>query len=441
MKTINNILAATVCFASLVGCQKEIDRFHGAKTGILELDIQNQHPATKAQVEVQDYPVIIMDAQGAQVERYETVAEVPSSIKLQVGNYTVESHSPVVLKKKMDIPYYAGKKDITILENITTPAEVICRMRNSKISVIYTPAFFETFKSWVITLNDGSETALSFSNENAVANVADVIYWLFDAGVNTITLDFTGVTKDGSKISQRTDITKDMNEHAGYDNDNECFGEGDSITFTFSPTESTEGKVNAISIEADIQFADGGSDDLVIDVVDPGFPDEPGDDDPDGPDGPGGGDEPGPEPPAEDVITLTMPEPISFTALTAATTDPSLGDVKIECKDGIKSVMVKVRSSSDDMIEQLTLVAAGYPGVDLVSGCEVVDNQNLVNFLGGLGQNLTVPAVGDKNYTFPVGNFFLFLAILPGTHNFDMTVTDVNNNTKTGTITVTVTEE
>ena len=123
-----------------------------------------------------------------------------------------------------------------------------------------------------------------------------------------------------------------------------------------------------------------------------------------------------------------------------ATADPTSGDVAMTAEKGLKSVSVKVNSSSDEMMEQLAAVADEYPGVDLVNGCEVVGNQNLVAFLGSLGKEITVPAQGDTNYTFPVGQFYLFLGILPGTHNFIMTVTDMEGNTKTGTVKVTITE-
>ena len=102
--------------------------------------------------------------------------------------------------------------------------------------------------------------------------------------------------------------------------------------------------------------------------------------------------------------------------------------------------MVKVNSSSEEMMASLEGVAEEYAGVNLVSGCEVVGNQNLVAFLGSLGKEITVPAQGDKDYTFPVGQFYLFLGILPGEHNFVMTVTDMEGNTKTGTVKVTITE-
>ena len=60
---------------------------------------------------------------------------------------------------------------------------------------------------------------------------------------------------------------------------------------------------------------------------------------------------------------------------------------------GLKSVKVNVDSSSDEMMEQLAAVADEYPGVDLVNGCEVVGNQNLVAFLASLGKTITVPAI------------------------------------------------
>ena len=112
----------------------------------------------------------------------------------------------------------------------------------------------------------------------------------------------------------------------------------------------------------------------------------------------------------------------------------------MSAENGLKSVMVKVNSSSDEMMGSLAAVGDEYAGVDLVNGCEVVGNQNLVAFLGSLGKTITVPAEGDKNYTFPVGQFYLFLGILPGEHNFVMTVTDKDGNKKTGTVKVTITE-
>ena len=78
--------------------------------------------------------------------------------------------------------------------------------------------------------------------------------------------------------------------------------------------------------------------------------------------------------------------------------------------------------------------------VDFLAGAEVVDNQNLVALFRSLGKTISVPARGDREYTFPVGNFFTLLQVLVGNHRFNMTVTDMDDNTKSGTILIKVVE-
>ena len=220
-------------------------------------------------------------------------------------------------------------------------------------------------------------------------------------------------------------MTKDQADES-YDDDHANFCGGDALKLNFKPTESTDGTVSSIVINADVTFTETNENVNVV-VVDKTNMDDPGND-------------PGNDPQPNDKITLTIPAPVTLSADEAATADPTSGDVVMYAENGLKSVMVKVESSSDEMMEQLAAVADEYEGVDLVNGCEVVGNQNLVAFLGGLGKTITVPAEGDKNYTFPVGQFYLFLGILPGAHDFVMTVTDKEGNKKTGTVKVTITE-
>ena len=122
------------------------------------------------------------------------------------------------------------------------------------------------------------------------------------------------------------------------------------------------------------------------------------------------------------------------------TMDKSLGDVNIAATNGIKSLMVKAESSSEDMVASLEAVGAGY-GLDFVgAGVEVVGNNDLVSFFSGLGQTLSVPTEGDTSYEFPIGNFFPLLDVMSGTHTFHLTAKDMNGNEKSGTVIVTVHE-
>ena len=121
----------------------------------------------------------------------------------------------------------------------------------------------------------------------------------------------------------------------------------------------------------------------------------------------------------------------------SASTDPALGDTYIAADAGIKSIKVSIASSSDEMIESLGDLNSNY-GVDFVGGAEIVENQNVVQLFTDLGQELTVPNSGDTSYTFPIGNFFMLLAFLPGEHTFNLVVEDMNGNKKNGVLTLTV---
>ena len=142
--------------------------------------------------------------------------------------------------------------------------------------------------------------------------------------------------------------------------------------------------------------------------------------------GEGGGD--------SDAITLDLPADM----VVSGATDPSLGDTYIASENGLKSITVKMSSTSDAMISSLQDLSENYNGVDFINGAEVVGNQEMVRLFGDLGQTLDVPAEGDTEYTFPIGNFFTLLAFLPGEHTFTLTITDMNGNTKNGILKLTV---
>lgn len=422
MKLQNALLAGAIAIAALSSCSSEDVLDAMGQTGKMKLAVDIVKPQPRATTEVTDFPVTIYDASGAQVANYNTVAEVPASIVLEVGNYTVESHTPGAIAKKMAAPYYKGTQPVEILKDITSEANVTCKMQNSLITVNYGEEFRSVFASWEITLDDGSETALSFTNSSATNST----YWYFgEEGAAQLTVNFRGITTEGATISARYILTKDQADES-YNDDRPNFCGGDAITINFQPTESTEGNVVSITINADVTFTET-NENVNIDVVDkPGFIEG------------GGGEDPGPQPGGDDAITLNLPADISFPAFTTPE-DPSLGDTYIAADAGLKSITVSILSTSADMNSSLADLNTQY-SVDFIGGAEIVGNQNVVELFQSLGQTLEVPAEGDKEYTFPVGNFFGFLTVLAGEHTFNLTVTDMDGNTKSGKIKITVTE-
>lgn len=428
MNIKNSLFLSALSVVALTSCVSENEDLNkiGKEVGAMELNVDIVQPETRSVTEVDNFPVVIYDAEGNVVESWDAVSDVPSKITMSVGNYNVVSHTPGKITKKMNNPYYQGSKAVEVVKGITSEVEVLCKMENSPISVVYDDDFKSVFAAWEITVDDGEggTTVLSFTNTTSSAPV----YWYFgENGAPELTVNFRGTTVEGSTVVARNTLTKDQADES-YRDDRPNFVGGDALTLNFKPVESTDGKINSITINASVTFTETNENVNVV-VVDKSGMDEGGNE-------PG----PGPDPGTDDKITLTIPAPVTLTAETSQTADPSSGDVVMTAENGIKSVMVKVNSSSEEMMGSLEAVADEYPTVNLVSGCEVVGNQGLVGFLGSLGKVITVPAQGDTSYTFPVGQFYGFLGLLPGEHKFVMTVEDMEGNKKTGTVQVTITE-
>lgn len=422
---LSSILATMVLSACV---SEEFDSKSAADTGKMKLNVSMLEPqTTRATTQVYNFPVSVLDAEGNVVNSYERADAVPAEVVLSVGSYTVMSHTPGEIEKRMTRPYYMGSADMEITKDITTDVNVICKMANSQVVLHYDADFLALFTEWSITLDDGSETALSFTSDDGNA---PSIYWWFEDPAESLTLQFSGRTTAGNTVTATRTLSKNDAALIRYDDDEDAFTGGDIITINFTPVESTSGNLTDISINADVTFTDNDEKVIPVDVTDAKLPDDGGNDNP------GGGDEP-----SGDAITLTLPAPLTFTQGEGGSLDKSLGDVTINATNGIQSLLVTAESDNPDMVESLIAVGAGY-GLDFINapGVEVVDNQDLVSFFSGLGQSLSVPTVGDDEYKFPIGNFFVLLDVMTGTHKFHLTVKDVSGNIKSGTVTITVNE-
>lgn len=398
------------------------EEFSASEEGTMSLNVDKVDPAATRSVETADFPVTIYSLNNNQViTSYKRADEVPAEIKMKKGMYYAEAHSPLVLKKIMDVPYYAGCDTFEILQNINTISNVICRMANGSITIRFSDDFMTVFKSWTVTIDDGSETAIVYTYDQD-GLLPSTKYIRFEDNVKELNVQFFGVTEKGNRISTANVLTKRQASEQ-YDSDNENFSGGDCIVVNFNPVESTEGDITGLTITANIQFKES-EDSFELEVEDKITADSPGSGEGETPGGSGD----------SDAITLNLPQDM----IVSMFTDPSLGDTYIAAEHGIKSIMVKMSSTSDAMMGSLADLAGNYEGVDFAAGAEVVGNQNMVDLFTELGQTLAVPSEGDLEYTFPIGNFFTLLSVLSGEHNFTLTITDMQGGTKNGQLKLTV---
>lgn len=433
MKLKNKIFAGISVLLGLSSCvSEEMQVIEKSESGKLMLKVSVLEPAsTRAAINTDNYAVELYDAQGSLVKSWEKVTDVEKSIVLPTGTYSAKSHMPGECPKKSYAPFYSGEEEVTIIKGESTKAEITCTMENTRIQFNLTEDFLSKFAEWSITIDDGTGMGLSsvWNGTNPEDGITpQPVYVKLAENTKTLSINYTAVTKeDGNTVKGNYSIQKSAASES-YQDDKEYFAGGDALVLNFNPVSSPVGTVNGITITGHVSWNDVDGEEVIIEVEDAGSDEDSGDQS-------GNDDEGGSS--SSDEISLTLPQPITL----SDGIDPALGDVNIACTAGIKSIVVKVTSTSADMMGQLPDVAVQYEGVDLVNGCEVVGNQNLVAFLKELGQEISVPNVGDKNYTFPIGNFFVFLSFLPGDHSFTLTVTDANGATKSGTVTVTVPED
>lgn len=413
------MIAGSFVGLGLSSCVSEELSAEDVRKGSMSLSVDKLEPSATRAVETADFPVSIYTSDNQEYASYEKVSLVPKQIKMPVGMYYAEAHTPGEFLKYMEAPYYAGREEFEILQATNTHTKVTCRMANGSITVRFSDEFLTAFSDWTITIDDGAESALVYTREKD-GTEPETTYMRFEENNDVLNVNFKGKTQNGNSINASNKLTKKAADEQ-YDSDDTNFSGGDLIVIYFNPVEGTDGDITGITLNADIAFDDNETEGNFEIGVEDNTEEEGGEDTP----GEGGGD--------SDAITLKLPADM----IVSATTDPSLGDTYIASENGLKSIVVKVSTTSDEMVSSLQDLYDNY-GVNFLGGTEVVGNKKMVELFSELGQPLAVPAEGDTEYTFPIGNFFTLLAFLPGEHTFTLTITDMEGNTKDGILKLTV---
>ena len=432
MKLTNIIALSTIAILSLASCEMKNELTGSLVSkedeGAIELGVSVKQPVSQTKAEgvaTNNFPVTIQGTSTGVTDvlkEYATADEVPSSITVPVGNYTVSSHTPGTLEKKMDTPYYAGSTDITVSKGITSQVDVVCRMANSRIQMQYGDDFKEAFSEWTITVDDGSEMALTYTQDDLTPQA---IYWHFGENVTTITVNIRAKTTEGNTVTDKKSFKKaDADEK--YEEVGDTFTGGDALVISMGTVESSTGNLTGITITTNITF-ENESESVEIPTTDPDEPEEGGDD---------------PEEPGEGAVTLNLPADVTYSI--SAGDAPASADAYIASEAGLDKIIVTITAGNEDF--QAILVDLTMDGQSFLAengGVDLIDNADFGNLVSTVGSQ--APTDGTKEYTFPIGAFFTFLNTTGATddgksHEFHITVTDKNGETATGVFKVTINE-
>lgn len=436
MKPLHTFLLGTAAILSLASCELK-NELSGSlvnkeDTGAIELGVSVKQPVSQtradaSEIDTNTYPVVIQgtsDGVTDVIYEYNTLSEMPASITVPVGQYTISSHTPGTLEKQMATPYYAGSTDLTVSKDIASKADIVCRMANSRIQLNYGEDFKEAFSEWTITIDDGGEMAMAFTQDELEAAP---VYWAFSENATAITVNIRAKTTTGNTVTDRR-VFKKSDASENYEEVGDVFTGGDALEINMGTVTSSTGELEGIDINTNITFEDS-NESVEIPTIDPEEPTDPSE--------PGEGGEG-----TEGAVTLNLPADVTYSI--SAGDAPASADAYIASEAGLDKIIVTITAGNDAF--QATLVDLKMDGQSFLAengGVDLIDNADFGNLVATVESQ--APTDGTKEYTFPIGAFFSFLDMTDATdagksHEFHITVTDKNGETANGVFKVTINE-
>ena len=406
MKKILLTLAAAAAVFS--GCNKTAVETSG-RGGLLQLNVacdeaeftEKEHgqAGTKASTapDVNDFIVTLVKSSGSYSLEC-TVSEFMEQntdgiITLSPGSYTISVTSAGDEKAAWDQPIYGATKEFTIVEDVVTPIDLVCRLTNMKVTVKLSDVFLQELKSWSVVVTgayDDGDASLTWSSGDGDQTAIEAKEGWFAVGPLTVVVQ--GVrNNDGSDAAR---VTAEITDVAAADHH--------ILNINARVTGSADFSDGGITV-------DTGVNEKPVDIEIPGFDETPIEDPDD------------PEEPVSTAPTLVWEANPDFARYPLAETmDVTL---TINAPEKIKSFTVTIVSET---LEQLLVGMFGSTTLNLG---EATDD----SMLAKLGLPVGGAVVGQTSVDFPLSGLLPLLYQLDpakdSEHTFTLMVTDEKGQT------------
>lgn len=424
MKIQYNLLACGMLFImGMASCEMKEELIPGSNNpeekGLLQIGVAYNNstttPRTKAEenyIDADGFKVEISNSDLNYNEIFTYSTAEPLYVELPVATYKVYAHSNLTKEKYMTEPYYGKEQSIEITPNNTVEANVLCKMENTKIAVVYDTQFLSTFSKCNITITAGNcirDFKYDKSTNPDVQN-PEPQYWMLEEGVTTINVTAVGWTTEGNvQVRQTYDYHKE---------DNSAYEGSDAITFTMHPTADNSGSTT-IGVKV-VLFEELEGDQIEVPVE--GDETGGGETDPDEPENPDVGT-------GEITISDGGTGYLTNGVIVSGGKFPTDVNVIMKVPNGIQNMYVLV-STTNPVFEGMVA------GMGLTKG----DGMDLASEAASeLSELFKLPGVGETDYTFSMTKtLFGLLGNFPGTHDFQLKVVDKEGNEKSAVLTITI---
>ena len=392
----------------LSGCSKE-GNFNniGGEYGTVSIKLASDGRfVTKSgeNVDVNAFYVKIKQGETT-VKSYDRYSDMPNTIDIAPGSYTIEAGSAAAADAAWDQPVYYGTQQFDVKAGDVLSLSVTCSLSNMKVTVTCTDNFFNE-------MEDDFEIAITNGKGTLIYNKAKI-----EAGesgyfsVGTLTIDLTAKRKGtGDKIIDHRSISDGAAK--------------DHFILNFDAVLTGEIGLGANGITLDYTL-NNREEHIIV----PGEDETPVE----------------PDPEDEYLPTITG-DGIGTPPITISQSGskPEKVDINIATLNGktISDILVSIAHTDvtfSDMI--LTMGLDGeFSIVNFDDENGAVRKTTLVEELKLIEDPEISPIKGKANYTFGIGGFMEALAIFPGTADFKIKVIDSDNKEASATCTINIVE-
>lgn len=391
----------------LSGCSKE-GNFNniGGEYGTVSIKLASDGRfVTKSgeNVDVNAFYVKIKQGETT-VKSYDRYSDMPNTIDIAPGSYTIEAGSAAAADAAWDQPVYYGTQQFDVKAGDVLSLSVTCSLSNMKVTVTCTDNFFNE-------MEDDFEIAITNGKGTLIYNKAKI-----EAGesgyfsVGTLTIDLTAKRKGtGDKIIDHRSISDGAAK--------------DHFILNFDAVLTGEIGLGANGITLDYTL-NNREEHIIV----PGEDETPVD----------------PDPEDEYLPTITGDGIGTPITISQSGSKPEKVDINIATLNGktISDILVSIAHTDvtfSDMI--LTMGLDGeFSIVNFDDENGTVRKTTLVEELKLIEDPEISPIKGKANYTFGIGGFMEALAIFSGTADFKIKVIDSDNKEASATCTINIVE-
>lgn len=204
------IVTALTCVSFCLGACKE-DRDIAGEQGTLQLSVGMSDKITVAsrtlsseeQTQLKQACKVRIYNETSLVRKYEGTDNVPSSIPLMSGTYSVRVTAGDSVAASFDQRFFEGNEEFTITKGQQSPVEVKCGIANTVLAFTWDESLKEAFEGDCQVTVTSATGELVYSSANADAKG----YFSLPADNRKLTCKFTATKLTGGTYEQTTELT------------------------------------------------------------------------------------------------------------------------------------------------------------------------------------------------------------------------------------------